>query len=251
MEEHRYDRIGSEYAINRRTEPRFAQLLWAALADAERILNVGAGTGSYEPPDARVVAVEPSRRMVLQRPRGIAPAIRGVAEHLPVPTQSFDAVMVVLSVHHWADRAAGFRELRRVARRQVVFTYDPAVHSDFWLLRDYLPGVGAADARRAPSIAEVADGIGASDVVPVPVPFDCIDGVLPAHWRRPAAYLDPVVRQNASGLALADPRELAGGIDRLRQDLADGSWHHRYRELLDESEYDAGFRILTADHRER
>ena len=52
-----YDTIGGTYAATRRTEPRIAAQVWAALGDARRVLNVGAGTGSYEPPDRDVLAV--------------------------------------------------------------------------------------------------------------------------------------------------------------------------------------------------
>jgi hypothetical protein len=45
-----YDTIGAAYTVTRRTEPRIAEQVWAALGDARTVLNVGAGTGSYEPP---------------------------------------------------------------------------------------------------------------------------------------------------------------------------------------------------------
>ena len=45
-----YDTIGAAYTVTRRTEPRIAARIWAALGDARTVLNVGAGTGSYEPP---------------------------------------------------------------------------------------------------------------------------------------------------------------------------------------------------------
>src|SRR5215470_10670648 len=119
-----YDAIGEGYRVTRRTEPRIAARVWEALGDARTVLNVGAGTGSYEPPDRDVTAVEPSAVMRGQRPAGAAPCVAGVAESLPFEDQSFDAAMAFSTVHHWQDPIAGLREMQRVARRVVVFTCD-------------------------------------------------------------------------------------------------------------------------------
>lgn len=67
---HLYDAIGGAYTATRRTDPRIAAQVWAALGDARTVLNVGAGTGSYEPPDREVAAVDPSAVMRAQRPEG-------------------------------------------------------------------------------------------------------------------------------------------------------------------------------------
>jgi hypothetical protein len=45
-----YDTTGVAYTVTRRAEPRIAARAWAALGDAPTVSNVGAGTGSYEPP---------------------------------------------------------------------------------------------------------------------------------------------------------------------------------------------------------
>src|SRR5581483_6022272 len=134
-----YDTIGATYRATRRTEPRIAAQLWSALGDAQTVVNVGAGTGSYEPPDRDVVAVEPSAVMRMQRPGDAAPCIAASAESLPFADQSFDAAMAVLSDHHWSDPIAGLREMQRVARRVVIFQWDNQLLSRFWLVRDYLP----------------------------------------------------------------------------------------------------------------
>ena len=121
-----YDRIGKGYAAQRIPEPTWVAQIHAALGDAESVLNVGAGSGNYEPTDRSVVALEPSPEMLSQR--GIPnPAVQGVAEHLPFPADTFDAAMGTLTVHHWTDQAAGLRELRRVSGRQVLVVYDPVV----------------------------------------------------------------------------------------------------------------------------
>jgi ubiquinone/menaquinone biosynthesis C-methylase UbiE len=120
-----YDGITTGYARRRRSDPRLAASLHAALGDARRVLNVGAGTGSYEPADRQVVALEPSSVMIRQRRLGLAPVIQSRVESMPFATKSFDAVMTVLTAHHWSDRRAGFAEFQRVARRRVVLTFDP------------------------------------------------------------------------------------------------------------------------------
>ena len=142
-----YDTIGATYTVTRRTEPRIAAQVWAALGDAQTVLNVGAGTGSYEPSDRDVTAVEPSAVMRAQRPADAAPCVAATAESLPFEDQSFDAAMAFATVHHWRDPIAGLREMRRVARRVVVFTCDTSDaewHRRFWLTRDYLPEVAAS-----------------------------------------------------------------------------------------------------------
>lgn len=241
-----YDAIGRGYARYRRADPRIAAAVADGLGDARTVVDVGAGTGSYEPGDRPVVAVEPSQVMIAQRPSGpgAVPVVQAVAEQLPFPDDSFDAALVVLSVHHWADREQGYAELQRVARRRVVLTFDPRVHDQFWLIAEYLP-----EAATTPSfeVAETAEGIGARRVIEVPLPHDCVDAVLPAHWRRPQAYLDPDVRAAASGLARLDPALVEERMQRLAADLASGAWHRRHADLLEADTYDAGFRLLTTD----
>ena len=105
-----YDTIGATYTVTRRTQPRIAATIWAALGDARTVLNVGAGTGSYEPPGRDVTAVEPSALMRAQRPAGAAPCVAAVAKSLPFEDQSFDAAMAFSTVHHWPDPIAGLRE---------------------------------------------------------------------------------------------------------------------------------------------
>ena len=185
-----YDTIGATYTVTRRTEPRIAARIWAALGDARTILNVGAGTGSYEPPDRHVLAVEPSALMRSQRLPDAAPCLAGSAENLPFDDQSFDAAMAVCTVHHWQDPVAGLREMRRVARRVVVFLFDTSDPDQFWLTRDYLPEFAALRGCRVlASLPELAAAIGAR-TEPVPIPWDCADGFFEAYWRRPEAYLD-------------------------------------------------------------
>ncbi|BEL05265.1 class I SAM-dependent methyltransferase [Actinoplanes sichuanensis] len=244
-----YDAIGTTYAGTRRPDARIAARIEAALGDAASVVNVGAGTGSYE--TARtVLAVEPSPVMIAQRPDGSAPAVRAVAERIPVVDGAADAVMALLTVHHWSDLAAGVAELRRVARRRVVIlTWDQAVFRRFWLVEEYLPEAAAFDDTRAVPVERLAAMLGGARVEPVPVPHDCTDGFGAAFWRRPAAYLDPVVRAGISMLAQPGEELLRPGLARLAADLASGRWRDRHRDLATHDEFDAGYRLVI-DERE-
>ena len=239
-----YDTIGTTYTLTRRTEPRIAEQVWAALGDARTVLNVGAGTGSYEPSDRDVTAVEPSAVMRAQRPAGAAPCVDAVAESLPFEDQSFDAAMAFATIDHWRDPIAGLREMRRVARRVVAFTYDASDADRFWLNRDYLPEFADLWTRR-PSLTELADAIGAR-TGPVLVPWDCTDGFYHAYWRRPEAYLDEQVRRGMSVWARVGPDAEQRAVDSLRDDLASGRWTERNRDLADLDAAELGDRLLIA-----
>lgn len=242
-----YDSIGSAYSSGRRTDPRWMAAIEHALGDATCIINVGAGTGSYEPSRRRVLAVEPSATMRRQRPPDAAPVIQGVAEELPFADRSFDASMAVLAVHHWRDPAQGLEELRRVAPRRVVLTYDPAGHEEFWLLERYLPDLDTIRRPPVPSVEQQAAILGDASVTVLPVPADMRDGVLGAYWCRPEAYLHAAVRATSSGLAQADPQLVERGMDRLRRELDDGTWERHYGHLHDLAELDLGYRLLVSD----
>ncbi|WP_257901056.1 class I SAM-dependent methyltransferase [Saccharothrix obliqua] len=216
----------------------------AALGDARTIIDVGAGTGSYEPDGRVVLAVEPSTGMIRQRPPTAGPAVRAVAEALPVRDNAADAALAVLTVHHWTDWRRGLAELRRVAPRRVVLAYDTRLHVDFWFVREYVPEIAELELGR-PSAPDIAHELGAESVTPLPLPWDFTDGVFPAYWRRPTAYLDPRVRRACSALAQTDPAAVERGVRRLREDLATGRWHERHRELLALDHWDAGFRLIV------
>jgi SAM-dependent methyltransferase len=211
------------------------------------VLNVGAGTGSYEPPDRDVTAVEPSAVMRAQRPAGAARCVAATAESLPFEDQSFDAAMAFSTIHHWQDPIAGLREMRRVARRVVVFTFDASETgwlNRFWLTRDYLPEVANLLTGR-PSLTELAGAIGAR-VEPVLVPWDCADGFFEAYWRRPEAYLDEGVRRGVSVWTIVGPDAEQRAVRSLRADLASGRWAERNRDLAGLDAAELGLRLLIA-----
>lgn len=241
-----YDRIGRGYAVRRRPDARIAAQIDAALAEARTVLNVGAGSGSYEPRARRVVAVEPSRVMLAQRAPDAAPVARAVAEHLPFADGAFDAATALLTVHHWSDASRGLSELRRVARRVVVLTWDPEAYAaGFWLVRDYLPEVGFAE-RDLVTVHAIAAALPDPVVQTVPVPHDCSDGFFGAYWRRPEAYLDAGVRAAISGFARLAPAVVARVVDRLAADLASGAWEDRYGALRGRDDLDLGYRLVVS-----
>ncbi|CAM5231549.1 MerR family DNA-binding transcriptional regulator OS=Streptomyces tendae OX=1932 GN=GUR47_06570 PE=4 SV=1 [Streptomyces tendae] len=242
-----YENIGAAYPATRRTEPRIAAQVWEALGDARTVLNVGAGTGSYEPPDREVTAVEPSAVMRAQRPAGAARCVAAAAESLPFEDQSFDAAMAFSTVHHWHDPIAGLREMRRVARRVVVFTHDAGDtgwRHRFWLTRDYLPEVADLVADRPP-VDRLARAIGAR-LEPVLIPWDCADGFLEAYWRRPEAYLEEPVRRAVSVWTRVGPADERRAVAALRDDLSSGRWTERNRDLLGLDAAELGLRLLVA-----
>lgn len=239
----RYDSIGINYTELRKPDPRIAAAIEEALGDAETVLNVGAGAGSYEPLNRQVTAIEPSTKMIQKRSPNAAPVIQASAEALPFDDMSFDASMAILTIHHWTDKLAGLREMRRVTRgRIVLLTFDPA--SRPWLT-DYLPELASLDEQQMPTMSDYERWLGPVQVKPVLVPHDCADGFLYAYWRRPAAYLDERVRSGSSSFWTINNVE--AGLDRLREDLARGEWERRYGHLLTLPSYDAGYRLVVAN----
>jgi len=240
-----YDVIGRSYSHTRATDPRIAEAIWDALGDARTVVNVGAGTGNYEPPDREVTAVEPSEVMIAQRPPGAAPVVHASAEALPFEDASFDAAMAVLTIHHWSDWRRGIDELRRVARRVVLLSWDPSFARRLWIAAEYLPQL-AEEEGTFPSLADQVGAVRALRVTTVPIPHDCLDGFYGAYWRRPHAYLDPQVRAGISVLAKRAPEELADGLARLEDDLRTGAWAERHADLLELEEIDLGYRLLVS-----
>jgi SAM-dependent methyltransferase len=241
-----YDRIGGGYSAGRREDPRIALQIQGALGDASSVVNVGSGTGSYEPADRDVIAVEPSAVMLSQRPVGAPPAVRGSAESLPFADDEFDAAMAVLSVHHWADKHRGLAEMRRVARGPVVIFTRVSEVSRWWWLYDYFPATARLVARRETRLTEFEAALGQVEQIPVPIPWDCVDGLEAAYWRRPGAILDPDVWRAMSALALIPDADREEGMRRLTADLKSGEWADRWAGLLEMEELDLGYRVLRA-----
>jgi hypothetical protein len=242
-----YEAHGDGYSAQRRSDPRIAAAVLAALGSARTVLNVGAGAGSYEPGDRYVVAVEPSAAMRAQRPAASVPAIDAVAESLPFDDDAFDAAMASSTVHQWQDLDRGLAELRRVTRGPIaILTYDPDTLDRFWLA-DYAPEVIAAERRRQPPIARLVAALGEkTEVRRIPVPADCSDGFKEAYFARPERFLDDAVRRSQSSWTFVEPAVQERAVARLRADLASGAWDERYGALRTQSELDGSLRLVVA-----
>ena len=239
-----YDQLGHGYEAQRRPDPRISVLISHQLEGHASVVNVGAGTGSYEPTDLPVVAVEPSRRMIWQR-RNRSNVVQAKAEALPFSDRAFDAAMAILTIHHWNDKKMGLEECARTTRKRlVIFTWDPASEG-FWLVREYFPELLAFDRKVFPSMEDLRTVLGRISVQTVPVPADCIDGFLGAYWRRPYAYLDAAVRSGMSSFARIS--EVESRIEELRKDLALGVWERSHRHLLGADTLDIGYRLVTVE----
>lgn len=241
-----YDTIGTHYAEYRRPDPGIAAAIIAALGGAQRVVNIGAGTGSYEPKDPDLVAVEPSETMIRQRPPDAAPVVRASAMGLPFRDGAFDAALALLTVHHWLDLTAGIREMARVAKRCAVLTWEPPPSRSSWLTRDYFPEIFAYDLTQFPRVAPFYGTLFKTlDVRAVPIPHDCADGFLEAYWRRPEAYFDPNARLAISSFARVANVDV--GLAALRRDLDDGTWARRNADLLTKNEIDLGYRLVIGE----
>jgi SAM-dependent methyltransferase len=244
----RYDTIGRTYTSTRRPDPRVEAQIRRALGDARRVVNIGAGAGSYEAAGPVIAAVEPSPVMLAQRRRDAAPAVRAVAEGLPFRDGAFDAALAIFTHHHWTDWHAGIAEVRRVAGRAVILTWDPEIQDAFWLADEYLPEVlhGEWDFGPTPSFDELGRALGGARVETVPIPADCVDGFFACFWGRPEAYLDPVVRAGISCFALLEPADVDERMARLSRDLASGAWDARHGALRTLDSLDVGYRLVIS-----
>lgn len=243
-----YDRIGAGYREHRRGDPRIAARIEEALGDARSIVNVGAGTGSYEPRDREVTAVEPSAGMISQRPAGAAPAIQASAESLPFGDDSFDAAMGVLTAHHWTDLGAGLSEMQRVARRRIVMVaFDPEALESLWITAGYFPAMLELKRPSGAGSRELAAMLPATTTLPVPVPRDCEDHFFAALWARPEMLFDDdVVRPMWVWQGISE-EERQAGRERLAADLESGAWERRYGHLRQQAELDAGLRLVVSE----
>jgi hypothetical protein len=241
-----YDTHGTGYTRRRRTDPRIAALVHTALGDAKTLLNVGAGSGSYEPTDRYVAALEPSAAMRAQRPATAVPAVDGIAEHLPFDDNSFDAVMAMITVHQWTDTGKGLAELRRVSRGPVVvLTFDGDALDRFWLA-GYAPELIAAERRRYPAIDTIAAAIGSTaTVTEVAIPVDCVDGFTEAFYARPEMFLDPQVRSSQSAWGFVDPESIERTVARLRSDLQSGQWEQKYGHWVTQPTFTGSLRLIV------
>jgi ubiquinone/menaquinone biosynthesis C-methylase UbiE len=243
-----YDELGVNYPDFRRADPRIEARIWAALGDARSVVNIGAGTGSYEPRDREVIAVEPSPLMIAKRPAGAASAIEGVAEALPLDNRSFDAAMATLTVHHWSNLGKGLTEMRRVARKRIVLlTIDAEKNAEIWTLAEYFPEAMALEEEAMPSIASLEANLPGAVIETVPMPSRCRDEFTSALWDRPEMFLEPATLRASSLWHRLDPAIIKRGQERLRADLDSGRWDGRHGHLRTLPELDIGLRLIRAE----
>jgi len=240
-----YEAKGAGYARHRRTDPRIAAVIHEAFGAAKTIVNVGAGAGSYEPQDRYVLAVEPSAAMRAQRPSG-RPAIHGFAEALPLDDRAVDAAMAIMTVHQWADLDTGLAELRRVALGPVlVVAGDGEALPRFWL-NDYAPEVIAAERKRYPPVTRIAERIGArSQVLNLPIPLDCTDGLCEAFYGRPERLLDADVRRAQSSWGFTPEGTEERFVEALSAELNSGRWEERHGHLRTQPSFDGSLRLIV------
>jgi len=239
-----YDNIGISYSVTRCTDPIIAKQLYSELQGATRIVNIGAGTGSYEPENVELVAVEPSAKMIAQRKMGAHRVEQAFAEKLPFENNSFSHAMTVLSMHHWENRKRAFSEINRVATAKfVAITWDPK-SDPFWLTRDYFPEIYEMDQHIFPELEELNEHFDEVKISPLQIPSDCEDGFLAAFWKRPEAYLSSQVRQSMS--PFSQIKNLSEGLQRLKDDLASGAWAKNNQSILNSSFLDVGYRLISA-----
>lgn len=241
-----YETGGGSYSEHRRTDPRIEAMVHYALGEARRVINVGAGSGSYEPSDRYVVAVEPSSAMRARRGPERVPAIDATGESLPFDDGVFDAAMAMVTLHQWSDAAAGLKELRRVSRGPVVIlTFDGDALDRFWLA-EYVPELIEAERGRYQPMDWIGQQLGGvTEVRKVPVPIDCTDGWTEAYYARPEMFLDEGVRRAQSAWGFVDDDVEARAVERLRSDLRDGTWHERHGHLLEQPTFDGSLRLIV------
>jgi len=256
-----YDIIGDSYNKNRTADERTLKIIIELLnlPAGKLIVDIGAGTGNYANALANLgynlgymlFAVEPSEIMREQAiPNGNVAWIAGLAESLPLYDASMDGAVIVLALHHFSNIRSAAKEVARVCPGGplVVLTMDPRESEEFWFY-DYFPEIAQHVLESFPQLNEVVDIFSGiknwlTQVIKFPLPHDFADKNMCAGWNRPEIYLDPMMRQNTSGFALASKPVVQRGITLLENDLQSGKWDELNGYLRGKDSFDAGFRFL-------
>lgn len=239
-----YDQVAEAYQRYRKPDPRIAERIQFHTEGAQKVLNIGAGTGSYEPEDCDMVAVEPSSEMISQRKNAKVELVRGVAEDLPFKDNAFDISMGILTIHHWADIESGLKEMVRVTRNRIILYTWIGYGKDFWL-ENYIPEISGVDLALFPTLNELNRILEGISVETIEVPYDCSDGFMCAYWRRPEAYLNPEARKAISTFSRLP--NIQDRLDRLEYDINSGAWRKKHGNLLDKESLDLGYRLVISE----
>jgi ubiquinone/menaquinone biosynthesis C-methylase UbiE len=257
MNEATYDVIGEGYNKNRTADKRILKDIVDLLdiPTGKLIADIGAGTGNYTNALAnsgyRLFAIEPSGIMRKQTvPNSNITWISGLAEALPLQDKSMDGVIIVLATHHFSDMRNAAKEVARICPKGplVMLTMDPRESEKFWF-NDYFPEIEQHVLKSFPPLNEVVtifSGIKnwSTQTIKFPLPYDLADRNMCSGWNRPEIYLDPLMRQNTSGFALASLSAVREGLKLLENDLRSGKWDELNGHLRRQKSFDAGFRFL-------
>lgn len=253
-----YDSIGKKYATSRVPDSRIVNAVidLLDLPEGSTIADIGAGTGGYSLALANqgfsVYAVEPSsvmRSQAVEHPQ--VKWFSGYAEALPLPDKSVDAVVSILTIHHFYHLEKAFQEMQRIVRNGaiVLLTFDIRLAEKIWLY-DYFPWLWE-DALRFLAIAEITNLIQSNtrryvETFPLMLPDDLSDLFAAAAWKRPEMYLNRDIRAGISSFALADESLVEQGVKSLTADLNSHQWDSKYGEIRKLTEIDVGYRFLRA-----
>ena len=211
-----YEVVGKHYLRLRQPDPEIARAIHAELDGMDSIVNIGAGTGSYEPLDRQIAAVEPSEMMIAQRiDKKNTKIYRASAENLPFKSNSFDAALAILTIHHWNDWQKGLQEALRVARKKIVLFSWIGMPERFWLF-DYFPEIEHIDKKLFPSVEQLSTVLGSVDV-------------------------------NETGAKITLTENVEEGVKKLTKDLENGEWRRKYGYLRDLTEFDFGYRLIVSN----
>lgn len=237
-----YNSLAIRYRYYRKPDPRIAERIHFHLQGAQRILNVGAGMGSYEPENCKIVAIEPSHEMISKRKNSKATLIEGFAENLPFKDNQFDCSMAILTLHHWSNVVLGLKEMKRVTKDKIVILTWIGYENNFWLI-DYIPEIQKIDDNLFPTLEDLQEILGDISIETVEIPYDCTDGFMCAYWGRPEMYLDPNARKAISTFSRIS--ELQDGLNNLHDDIKSGTWSKKYGHLLLKDSLDLGYRLVV------
>jgi SAM-dependent methyltransferase len=226
-----YDQIAPTYnrrfAGSGRAGTTAALLGLAAELRAERILEVGCGTGHWlaglAPFAGQVHGLDLSAGMLAQAQQRREPLrlVQGRAGCLPYAGNSFDLVYCVNGIHHFQDQAAfvgqAYRLLRPGGALAVIGT-DPHTRLDTWYVYDYFEGTRETDLTRFPSWGTVLDWM--ADAGFSEIAWRWVERIRDPKVGR-AVLDDPFLQKDAcSQLALLTSEAYAAGLRRIEATLA-------------------------------